>query len=90
MQMMIKGAKKLVHTVDTITSIIDDLYLLGKIAAKHSLNDLIASNSYLLSAQMILGIPLALNRIQERDIYQIKEGANSIFNELGKLYIRWT
>ena len=32
---------------------------------------------------MVLGIPQALNSIQERDIYQIKEGANSIFNELG-------
>ena len=79
----VKGANRLVHTVDTITSIIDDLYLLGKIAAKHSLNDLIASNSGLLSVQMVLGIPQALNRIQERDIYQIKEGANSIFNEFG-------
>ena len=80
---VITGTNQLVHTVDIITSIIDDLYLLGKIAAKHSLNDLIASNSCLLSAQMVLGIPQALSSIQERDIYQIKEGANSIFNELG-------
>ena len=50
----ITGEKKLVHTVDTISSIIDDLFLLGKIAAKHSLNDLIAANSNLLSAQMML------------------------------------
>ncbi len=80
----IKGEKNLVHTIDIISSVIDDLYLLGRIAAKHSLNDLIASNSNLISAQMMLGIPLALSKIQERDIYQLKEGANTIFNELGK------
>ncbi len=79
----IKGANQLVHTVDIITSIIDDLYLLGKLAAKHALNDLVASNSQILSAQMILGIPLSLSKIQRRDIYQIKEGANTIFKEFG-------
>ena len=47
--------KQISYTVDTII-IIDDLYLLGKIIAKHSLNDLIASNSCLLSVQMVLGI----------------------------------
>ena len=77
------GEKKLVHTIDIISSIVDDLFLLGKIAAKHSLNDLIAANSNLISAQMMLGIPLSLNKIQKRDIYQLKEGANTVFNELG-------
>jgi selenide,water dikinase len=79
----ITGEKKLVHTIDIISSIVDDLFLLGKIAAKHSLNDIIAANSNLLSAQMMLGIPLSLNKIQKRDIYQLKEGANAVFHELG-------
>ena len=30
----ITGEKKLVHTIDIISSIVDDLFLLGKIAAK--------------------------------------------------------
>ena len=37
--------KKVSHTIDIISSIIDGLFLLGKIAAKHALNDLIAANS---------------------------------------------
>ena len=33
---------------------------------------------------MMLGIPLSLNKIQRRDMYQLKEGANTVFHELGK------
>ena len=77
----IKGNSSLVHTVDVITSIIDDLYLLGRIAAKHSLNDLFAANACPVSVQMIMSTPKSLNIIQKRDIYQISEGANSIFKE---------
>ena len=72
----------LVHTVDAITSIIDDLYLMGRIAAKHSLNDLFAGRAYPISTQMIISTPKSLNIIQKRDIYQISEGANSIFTEV--------
>ena len=79
---MISDTKNLLHTVDIITSLIDDQYLMGRIAAKHSLNDLYAANSFPLSIQMIIGITKSLSTIQKRDIYQIKEGALSVFNEL--------
>lgn len=78
----IKGNKNLVHTVDIITSIIDDLYLLGRIAAKHSLNDLFAAKAQPVSTQMIISLPKSLNIIQKRDITQITQGANSIFEEV--------
>ncbi|MBF95707.1 MAG: Selenide, water dikinase [Alphaproteobacteria bacterium MarineAlpha9_Bin4] len=78
---LIYGTKDLVHTVDVITSLIDDDYLMGRIAAKHSLNDLIAANSYLVSTQMMLGVPKSSTTIQKRCVYQIKEGALSIFKE---------
>ena len=79
---LIKGENGLVHTVDIITSIVDDLYLLGRLAAKHALNDLYASNSFPVSSQMILSVPKSINEIQKRDIYQITKGANSIFKEM--------
>ncbi len=77
----IKNTNNLVHTVDVITSIVEDFYLLGKIAAKHSLNDLFAANAMPLSAQMILAVSQSYSTIQSRDIMQIKEGAESILKD---------
>ncbi len=71
----------LFHTVDVISSIVKDPYLLGRIAAKHAINDLFAINSNPISAQMIVGLPPAKNIINERDLFQLKKGSQSIFNE---------
>ena len=65
MLIMLNVIVVLVHTVDAITSIIDDLYLMGRIAAKHSLNDLFAVRAYPISTQMIISTPKSLNIIQK-------------------------
>ena len=60
-------------------AIISDPYLLGKIAANHSLSDIIAAKSRAISAQMILQLPLSDTEIHSRDIEQVLSGAKESF-----------
>ena len=60
---------------------------MGRIAAKHSLNDLFAARAYPISTQMIISTPKSLNIIQKRDIYQMSEGANSILRKCLVLFL---
>ena len=63
-----------------INGIISDPYLLGKIAANHSLSDIIAAKSRAISAQMILQLPLSNTEIHSRDIEQVLSGAKEILD----------
>ena len=78
----IPHTKNLYHTVDIISSIVKDPFLLGKIAAKHAINDLFVTSSKPQTAQMIIGLPPAKNEINLRDLDQIKQGAKTMFDEL--------
>ena len=71
---------KLFQTIDMINAIISDPYLLGKIAANHSLSDIIAAKSRAISAQMILQLPLCDTEIHSRDIEQVLSGAKEILD----------
>lgn len=74
---MIPTTQNLFQTIDVISDLTSDPFKLGRIAVKHAINDIIATNSKPLSAQMILGIKPSNNKILVRDIVQIKEGALS-------------
>ena len=71
----------LFQTVDMINAIISDPFLLGKIAANHSLSDIFAVKSKAISAQMILQLPLSESNINSRDLRQVLLGAQSVFND---------
>jgi len=63
-----------------INAIITDPFLLGKIAANHSISDMISVNSKITSAMMVLQLPLAKTEINSRDLEQVLLGANEIFS----------
>jgi len=73
----------LVQSVDALTAIVDDPFLLGRIAALHALSDIFASNSKPETALAVLTLPSALARLQEDDITQILAGAMLALAESG-------
>jgi selenide, water dikinase len=73
----------LVQSVDVFRSLLDDLYLLGKIAAEHALSDLFAMNSQPHSALAIITLPFAHENINRRDLAQIMQGSVEVFNSHG-------
>ena len=70
-----------VSSIDMITSIITDPYLLGKISANHALSDIYASFAKPLSALMILQLPKSSQKVHSEDLKQIQEGAKFVLNE---------
>ena len=74
----INNYPKLYQSVDMISSIVSDPYLLGKIAANHAISDIIAVNSKLISALMILQLPFSNSEINSRDLEQVTSGATEV------------
>ena len=74
----INNYPKLYQSVDMISSIVSDPYLLGKIAANHAISDIIAVNSKLISALMILQLPFSNSEINSRDLEQVTSGAREV------------
>ena len=64
-----------------INAIITDPYLLGKIAANHSLSDIIAVKSNPIAALMMLQLPFSNIDINSRDLEQVLCGAKEIFDK---------
>ena len=73
--------KNIFQTTDVISSIISDPFELGKISAKHALNDIFASNSKPIASQMIISLPPAINEINKRDLIQLKAGAELLMKK---------
>ena len=70
----------LYQSIDMISAIVSDPFILGKIAANHAISDIISVNSKVISAMMILQLPLSKSKISSRDLEQILSGATEIFN----------
>ncbi len=70
-----------VNSIDMITSIVTDPFLLGKISANHALSDIYASFAKPLSALMILQLPKSSQSIHSEDLKQIQKGAKLVLNE---------
>ncbi len=70
-----------VNSIDMITSIVTDPFLLGKISANHALSDIYASFAKPLSALMILQLPKSSQSVHSNDLKQIQEGAKLVLNE---------
>jgi len=67
-------SQRLVQSVDQINAIIDDPYLLGRIAALHALSDVVTLNATPHSAQVLITLPEASAAITERDFRLMMNG----------------
>ncbi len=67
-------ATRLVQSVDHINAIVDDPYLLGRIAALHAISDVITLNATVHSAQVIITLPEAFDNVIERDLRLLMSG----------------
>jgi len=73
--------KHVVHSVDFFRAIVDDPYVLGQVAANHSLGDLYAMNAEPQTALAMATVPYGLERKVEDTIYQMMAGALRVLDE---------
>ncbi len=73
----------MVQSVDAISALVDDPFVLGRIAALHALSDLYASNAEPHHGLAVLTLPSALAALQKDDITQVLAGAMVAFDECG-------
>ena len=72
-----------VHTIDGFRAMIDDPYLLGRIAAEHAINDIYAMGGTPRTALASVMVPYAGEALMEDDLYQIMAGALRILEGSG-------
>ena len=73
--------QRLVQSVDQINAIVDDPWLLGRIAALHAISDVVTLNANIHSAQVILALPEASDKIVERDLRLMMQGILTALDE---------
>ena len=77
------GDKLALHTVDYFRAIVDDPYVLGKIAANHSLGDVYAMGGEPQTALAIATVPYGVEAKVEADLSAMMAGANDVLREAG-------
>ncbi|MEM1111938.1 MAG: selenide, water dikinase SelD [Pseudomonadota bacterium] len=65
----------LLQSIDTLRQLVDDPYLMGRIAANHALSDLYACGAQALSALATVSLPFATEALQRRELLQVLGGA---------------
>lgn len=73
--------KSVVQSVDQISSLCDDPYVFGRIAAVHALSDVFTSGATVHSAQVLVNLPFADARIVKRDLKQLMAGVVDALND---------
>lgn len=71
----------LVQSVDQINAIVDDAYVLGRIAALHALSDVVTVDAKPHSAQVLVCLPKASETLSKRDLTQLMSGLVDALNE---------
>ena len=77
------GDRLSVQTVDYFRAIVDDPYMLGKIAANHSLGDVYAMGGEPQTALAIATVPYGLEAKVEADLSAMMAGANEVLRQAG-------
>src|SRR5207247_5317345 len=77
------GEKLSLQTVDYFRAIVDDPYMLGKIAANHALGDVYAMGGEPQTALAIATVPYGLEAKVEADLSAMMVGANEVLRQAG-------
>lgn len=72
-----------VQTIDGFRAILDEPYLVGRIAAEHALNDVYAMGGLPRTAMAWVTVPYGEDALMEDDLYQVMAGAKTVFEESG-------
>ena len=75
-------AKIIYQSVDALKTPIQDVWLFGKIAVNHALSDLYAMNLKPESAQVLISLPYASQKVQKRQLKALMQGISSQFDTL--------
>lgn len=76
-----------VQSIDGFRAMIDDPYLVGRIAAEHANNDVYAMGGTPRTALAWITVPYADERIMEDDLFQLMSGAIQVFEAAGAAVI---
>ncbi len=76
-----EDGQALIQTVDTISQMISDPFIFGRISALHALSDLVVSNAIPLTALSIINIERAKKNIQKSDLTNMLAGAMLEFSK---------
>jgi len=71
---------QLVQSVDQLSAVCDDPYVFGRIAAVHALSDIVAAGAIPHSAQVIVSLPFADQRLVKRDLEHLMSGVVHALN----------
>jgi len=72
-----------VQSIDGFRAMLDEPYLVGRIAAEHALNDIYAMGALPRTAMAWITVPVADERLMEEDLYQVMAGAQRVFEDAG-------
>jgi selenide,water dikinase len=72
-----------VHTIDGFRAMLDDPYLLGRIATEHAINDVYAMGGLPRTGLVWAQVPYAGDQQMEDDLYQLMAGAIQVLDESG-------
>tara|TARA_A100000164_G_scaffold69476_1_gene57910 strand:+ start:12 stop:1082 length:1071 start_codon:yes stop_codon:yes gene_type:complete len=75
----VPNGKDIIQSVDLISSIVNDPYSLSRIAALHSISDVLTSGADPVSAEAIFVLPSGLKEMQSRLISELISGCSSEF-----------
>ena len=76
-------ARELVQSVDQINAIVDDPWLLGRIATLHAISDVITLDAQLHSAQVLITLKEGSDAVVERDLRLMMGGVLSALSQEG-------
>ncbi len=73
--------RTLVQSIDHLDAIVDDPYLLGRLAAMHALSDVVTVDAQVHSAQVIASVPSGTEVVVERDLKLLMSGVSVALEE---------
>lgn len=79
----VPGDSRMVQSVDSLRELVDDPWLMGRIAALHALGDLYAMGAAPHSCLAQVTLPYGSDAVRERDLAQLMRGAMREMNAAG-------
>lgn len=76
-----KNSQTIVQTVDSISQMISDPFLFGRIAALHALSDMFVGNAVPLTALSLIGVQRSKRTLQKSDLINMLAGAMIEFSK---------